>query len=153
MVMLLMALQSTHMRQLPSFFGTKNDRNRTRTKALTYIPAVQKVLDLALNLLSLLRICPICSTVGQARSRNQINLIPAGVKGSKVIFFPLCMKVYLLLLPWCLASVSYSQGLPNKREHASIGMTSQSAKSEYIPMKKCTRTVCVTLTFPESLNH
>ena len=103
------------------FFWNQNDRDRTRAKALTYIPAVQMVLDLALNLLSLLGICPICSTVGQARSRNQINLIPAGVKGSKVIFFPLCMKVYLLLLPWCLVSISYSQGLPNKREHASIG--------------------------------
>jgi hypothetical protein len=65
------------------FLWNQNDRNRTRTKALTYIPAVQKVLDLALNLLSLLRICSICSTVGQARSRNQINLVLNPTNGRK----------------------------------------------------------------------
>src|SRR6185436_20116915 len=65
------------------FFWNQNDRNRTRTKALTYIHAVQKVLDLALNLLSLLRICPICSTVGQTRSRNKINLMLNPANGRK----------------------------------------------------------------------
>jgi hypothetical protein len=34
--------------------------------------------------------------------------ISFGVNGSKVIFFPLCTRVYLLLLPWCIASVSNS---------------------------------------------
>ena len=57
------------------FFWNQNDRNRTRTKALTYVPAVQKVLDLTLNLLSLLGVCPICSMVGQTCFKNQINLM------------------------------------------------------------------------------
>jgi hypothetical protein len=42
------------------------------------------------------------------------------VRGSKVIFFPLCTRVYLLLLPWWIASKSNFQGWPNKREHACI---------------------------------
>jgi hypothetical protein len=79
--------------------------------------------------------------------------ISAGVKGSKIYFFSLCTKVYLLLLPWCVASLSCSQGLPNKSEQACIGTTSQSTESEYDPIEKETLQVCVTLAFPESFSH
>src|SRR5581483_3300266 len=57
------------------FLGNQNNRNSTRTKALTYIPAVQKVLDLMLDLLSLLRVGPISSSVWQTRSRYQVDLV------------------------------------------------------------------------------
>ena len=57
------------------FYWNQNNWNNIRTKALTYIPMVQKVLDLALNLLSLLRIGSVGSSVWQARSRNQVNLM------------------------------------------------------------------------------
>jgi hypothetical protein len=57
------------------FFRNQNDRNNTRTKALMYIPALQKVLDLALNLFSLLGVGPISSLVWQTRSRYQIDLV------------------------------------------------------------------------------
>src|SRR5581483_4772917 len=57
------------------FLRNQNDRNSTRTKALTYIPAVQKVLDLTLDLLSLLRVGPISSSVWQTRSRYQVDLV------------------------------------------------------------------------------
>jgi hypothetical protein len=57
------------------FLRNQNYRNNTRIKALTYIPAVQKVLDLVLNLLSLLRVGPIRSSVQQTRSRYQIDLV------------------------------------------------------------------------------
>src|SRR6266498_3176516 len=57
------------------FLRNQQNRNGTRTKAFTNIPAVQKVLDLPMNLLSLLRIGPISSTVRQACSWNEINLV------------------------------------------------------------------------------
>jgi hypothetical protein len=57
------------------FLRNQNDRNNTRTKALTYIPVVQKVLDFALNLLSLLRVGPISSSVRQTHFRYQIDLV------------------------------------------------------------------------------
>jgi hypothetical protein len=49
------------------FLRNQKNRNRTRTKALMNVPVIQKVLDLALNLLSLLGVGPVGSTVGQAR--------------------------------------------------------------------------------------
>ena len=55
--------------------------------------------------------------------------ISIGDKGSKVMFLFLCMKVYVLVLPWCKASVSNSHGRPNKIEQAYIGTTSKSAVS------------------------
>jgi hypothetical protein len=57
------------------FLRNQTDRNNIRIKALTYIPTVQKVLDLTLNLLSLLRVGPISSSVRQTHSRYQIDLV------------------------------------------------------------------------------
>jgi hypothetical protein len=54
-------------------------------------------------------------------------IILFSVNDNKVIFFSLCTRVYLLLLQWCIASVSNSQGWPNKKEHACMSTTSQSA--------------------------
>ena len=50
-------------------------------------------------------------------------------KGSNVIFLSLCRIVYVLVLPWCEASLSNSHGRPNKMEQACIGTTSKSAVS------------------------
>jgi hypothetical protein len=57
------------------FLRNKNNRNGARTKAFSYIPVVQKLLDLSLNFLSLFQIAPICCTVWQRRSRDQVDLI------------------------------------------------------------------------------
>jgi hypothetical protein len=57
------------------FLRSQNKRNGIRTKALTYIPSVQKVLDLMLNLLSLLGVGPISSSVWQVFSWYQIGLV------------------------------------------------------------------------------
>ena len=57
------------------FLRNQKYRNSTRTKAFTYIPTVQKVLDLSLNFLSLLRIGSIGCMVGQGCSWNQIDLM------------------------------------------------------------------------------
>jgi hypothetical protein len=61
----------------------------------------------------------------EARSFSTWTIL-VGIKGSKLYFFPLRTKVYLLLIPRCVALVSYSYGLPNKIEQACIGTTSQS---------------------------
>jgi hypothetical protein len=57
------------------FLRNQNDRNNTRTKTFTYIPAAQKILNLALNLLSLLGVGPISSSARQSHSRYQIDLV------------------------------------------------------------------------------
>jgi hypothetical protein len=57
------------------FLRNQNNRNGARTKAFSYIPVVQKLLDLSLNSLSLFRIGPICCTVWQRRSRDQVDLM------------------------------------------------------------------------------
>jgi hypothetical protein len=57
----------------PTTIFIRNQNNRT--KDLTYIPMVQKILDSMLNLLSLLGVGSIGSSVWQAHSRNQVNLI------------------------------------------------------------------------------
>jgi hypothetical protein len=57
------------------FLTNQKNRNDTRTKAFSYIPMIQKVLDLSLNFLSLFWICSISSTVWQCCSRDQINLM------------------------------------------------------------------------------
>ena len=54
-------------------------------------------------------------------------LISAGDKGSKVIFLSLCIKVYVLVRPWCATSLSNSHGCPNNNEDDCIGTTSKSA--------------------------
>jgi hypothetical protein len=41
--------------------------------------------------------------------------ISFGIRGTKVIFFPLSSRVYLLHLQWWTTSVSNSQGHPNKK--------------------------------------
>jgi hypothetical protein len=71
------------------FLRNKNNRNGARTKAFSYIPVVQKLLDLSLNFLSLFRIAPICRTVWQRRSRDQVNLI-----------FNSTQKVAILRVSW-----------------------------------------------------
>jgi hypothetical protein len=57
------------------FLGNQKNRNRTRTKVLTNVPAVQKVLDLSLNFLSLVGVDPVGVTVWQAHPWNQINIV------------------------------------------------------------------------------
>src|SRR3954467_4187001 len=44
-------------------------------------------------------------------------------------------------------------GLPSNKEQACVGTISQSTKSEYVPIVKCTRTVLVTLILRELSNH
>ena len=73
-VILLMPLQSTHMRQLPSFFGTKITRIAQGLRFSRHTHGLE-VLDLALNLLSLPGVGFVGSSVWQARSRNQVNLV------------------------------------------------------------------------------
>ena len=57
------------------FLRNQKNRNSARTKAFSYIPAVQKILNLSLNPLSLFRVCLVCTTVWQTCSWNQINLM------------------------------------------------------------------------------
>jgi hypothetical protein len=57
------------------FLRKQNNRNGARTKAFSYIPVLQKLLDLLLNFLSLFQIGPICCTVWQCCSRDQVDLM------------------------------------------------------------------------------
>jgi hypothetical protein len=57
------------------FLRNQNNMNNTRTKAFSYLPVVQKLLDLSLNFLSLFRIGPICHMVWQCYSRDQVDLM------------------------------------------------------------------------------
>jgi hypothetical protein len=57
------------------FLRKQNNKNDIKTKAFSYIPVVQKLLDLSLNFLSLFQIGPICSTVCQCCSQVQVNLM------------------------------------------------------------------------------
>ena len=57
------------------FLWNQKHRNNTRTKALMYIPAVQKFLDLSLNFLSLIGVGSVGCSVGQSCSRNQVDLM------------------------------------------------------------------------------
>jgi hypothetical protein len=57
------------------FLRNQNNRDDTRSKAFSYIPMVQKLLDLSLNFLSFLRIGPICSVVWQHLSWGQVDLM------------------------------------------------------------------------------
>jgi hypothetical protein len=57
------------------FLRNQNNRTGTRTKAFSYIPVVQKLLDLSLNFLSLFCIGPICYAVWQHCSRDQVDLM------------------------------------------------------------------------------
>jgi hypothetical protein len=57
------------------FLRNQKNWNDTRTKAFSYIPTIQKVLDLSLNFLSLFWIGSISSTVWQCCSWDQINLM------------------------------------------------------------------------------
>jgi hypothetical protein len=49
--------------------------NITGNKDLTNVPMVQKVLDLSLNLLSLLQVAPVSGVVRQACSWHQVDLV------------------------------------------------------------------------------
>jgi hypothetical protein len=57
------------------FLRNQNNKNGARTKAFSYIPMVQKLLDLSLNFLSLFQIGHICCTVWQHRSQDQVDLM------------------------------------------------------------------------------
>jgi hypothetical protein len=63
---------NTHVLSI-NFLRNQNNRYDSRTKTFSYIPVVQKLLDLSLNFLSLFQIDPICSTVWQRRFRDQVN--------------------------------------------------------------------------------
>jgi hypothetical protein len=56
---------STINTHVPStiFLKNQNNKNGVRTKTFSYIPVVQKLLDLSLNFFSLIRIGPICRMV------------------------------------------------------------------------------------------
>jgi hypothetical protein len=57
------------------FLKNQNNRNIVWTKAFSYIPVVQKLLDLLLNFLSLFWIGPLCRMVWQRRSRDQVDFM------------------------------------------------------------------------------
>jgi hypothetical protein len=63
------------------FLRNQNNRNDVRTKAFSYIPVVQTLLDLSLNFLSLFRIGPICHTIWQYPCQDQIDLMFNSIKG------------------------------------------------------------------------
>jgi hypothetical protein len=68
---------STINTHVPStiFLRNQNNRNGARAKAFSYIPMVHKLLDLSLNFFSLFWIGPICRTVWQRHSWDQVNLM------------------------------------------------------------------------------
>jgi hypothetical protein len=66
---------NTHVPSI-NFLRNQNNRYDSRTKTFSYIPVVQKLLDLSLNFLSLFQIDPICSTVWQRRFRDLSHFFP-----------------------------------------------------------------------------
>ncbi|PKI51235.1 hypothetical protein CRG98_028383 [Punica granatum] len=74
--------------------------------------------------------------------------------GTSTIFNPLCMKLYLLVLPSWLTLLSNCQGLPNSKWHASIITTSHQTESLYRePIENVTRARFDTLTSPHLFSH